>query len=184
MRAASILTLLPETHDALSAQGLTTPLLAAGGICDGRTAAAALCLGATGCVMGTRFLAAHEAAVAAGYRAEILRADDGGVSTVRSTVYDRVRGIEGWPAEYDGRGVINASWRDAVAGMTDEENRRLYEKEMEKGPQGGWGVQGRMTTYAGTGVGLVRGVKGAGEIVEEVREGAKEVLRDMKESWM
>ena len=184
VHAASIVTLLPETLDALAAQGLSTPVLAAGGISDGRTAAASLCLGAAGCVMGTRFLAAREAAVAGGYQAEILRAADGGVSTVRSTVYDRVRGIEGWPAEYDGRGVINASWRDAVGGMADEENRRLYEEEMEKGPEGGWGVEGRMTTYAGTGVGLVRGVKGAGEIVEEVREGAKEVLRDMKESWM
>lgn len=118
--------------------------------------------------MGTRFLASHEAHIARGYQNAILRAVDGGVSTVRTTVYDRVRDIKGWPERYDGRGIVDASYLDAVGGMSDEENRRLYVEEMGRGDEG-WDVgKGRMTRYAGTGVGLVREVLGAGEIVERV----------------
>jgi nitronate monooxygenase len=46
---------------------------------------------------------------------------------------------------------------------------------MKKGDSG-WGVDARLCTYAGSAVGLVREVKGAGDIVEEVREGARKVL--------
>lgn len=173
-QSASLITLLPEVHALLNSsapdqlqESQRPHLLAAGGITTGRTLLASLTLGATGAVMGTRFLASTEAKISTGYRDEILRASDGGVSTVRSTVYDRVRGITGWPGRYDGRGVINRSYLDAVGGMGDEENRRLYKAEMGRGDQG-WGPEGRMTTYAGTGVGLVRSVLGAREILEEV----------------
>lgn len=180
-RSASIVTLLPEVHSLLRENDADkhTNLLAAGGITTGRTLLAAQALGALGAVMGTRFLAAKEARVAGGYRDEILRASDGGVSTVRSTVYDRVRGIHGWPGRYDGRGVINQSYVDAVRnGMDDEENRRLYRVEMEKGDEG-WGPGGRMTTYAGTGVGLVKEVLSARQILEEVWEEARAVAGEL-----
>lgn len=180
-QSASIVTLLPEVHSLLrkSDADKHTLLLAAGGITTGRTLLAAQVLGALGAVMGTRFLASKEARVAGGYRDEILRASDGGVSTVRSTVYDRVRGIHGWPGRYDGRGVINQSYVDAVQyGMDDEENRRLYRAEMEKG-DAGWGPGGRMTTYAGTGVGLVKEVLSAKEILDEVWEEARAVAGEL-----
>ncbi|PLN78298.1 putative oxidoreductase [Aspergillus taichungensis] len=178
-RSASVVTLVPEVVDALEARGLGTglPVLAAGGVVDGRGMAAALALGASGVVMGTRFLASEEANVARGYRAEVLRAEDGGVSTVRSTVYDGVRDIHGWPRRYDGRGVINRSYVDAVEGnMSAAENRRLYVTELEKG-DAGWGPDGRLTTYAGTGVGLVREALPAGEIVRRVRSGANDIVK-------
>ncbi|KAL4911623.1 hypothetical protein BDW74DRAFT_143296 [Aspergillus multicolor] len=114
-QSASIITLVPETKDALGARQLNPiPLLAAGGIVDGRGLAASLALGASGAVMGTRFLASLEAKVARDYQKEVLRASDGGVSTARSTVYDRVRGILSWPSRYNGRGVINQSYVDAI----------------------------------------------------------------------
>jgi nitronate monooxygenase len=168
-QSASIITLLPEVHARLqSTSQKQIHLFAAGGITTGRSLLAAKALGASGAVMGTRFLAAREARVADGYRREILRASDGGVSTVRSTVYDRVRGIQGWPGKYNGRGIINESYVDAVErGVDDEENRRLYQAEIEKGDEG-WGPNGRMTTYAGTGVGLVKEILSANEILEEV----------------
>ncbi|PLB36692.1 nitronate monooxygenase [Aspergillus candidus] len=177
-RSASVVTLVPEVVDALDARGLgTVPVLAAGGVVDGRGVAAALALGACGAVMGTRFLASEEANVARGYRDEILRAEDGGVSTVRSTVYDGVRGIHGWPQRYDGRGVINRSYVDAVeGGMSAVENQRLYVSELEKG-DAGWGPDGRLTTYAGTGVGLVREALPAGEVVRSVRLGAIDIVK-------
>lgn len=181
-QSASIITLLPEVHSLLrqDASHAHTQLLAAGGITTGRTLLAAQALGACGAVMGTRFLASKEARLADGYRREILRASDGGVSTVRSTVYDRVRGIEGWPSRYNGRGVINRSYVDAVEhGMGHEENRKLYQNEMAKGDEG-WGPCGRMTTYAGTGVGLVTEVLSAKEILEEVWEEAKGVAGEFE----
>ncbi|KAL4919385.1 hypothetical protein BDW62DRAFT_179474 [Aspergillus aurantiobrunneus] len=94
-RSASIITLVPEVKDAFAKRQLKDdiPIIAAGGIVDGRGMAASLALGALGAVMGTRFLASSEAKIAHGYQNEVLCASDGGVSTVRSTVYDRVRGI-------------------------------------------------------------------------------------------
>ena len=183
-RSASIVTLLPEVLDQLesrkssSIQNVGKPLVvAAGGISDGRGLAAAVILGADGCVMGTRFLASPEAQIAKGYKNEILRASDGGVSTVRSTVYDKVRGIYGWPTKYDGRGLINRTYEGIVnQEVTEEENRRLYEAEKLKGDDG-WGPQGRMTTYAGTGVGLIRAVMPAAQIVTMTRRDAMQNLQ-------
>lgn len=180
-RSASVVTLVPEVRDALREDsGAGSPaILAAGGIVDGRGVAAALALGAAGVVMGTRFLASSEAPVARGYQAEVLRASDGGSNTVRSTVYDRVRGILGWPERYDGRGIINESYVDSVErGLSDEENRRLYDEETKKG-DAGWGPTGRMTTYAGTGVGLVKETLPAGAIIESARNEAEDIIRNM-----
>src|SRR5262249_52670467 len=56
MGPVPLLTLLPE----VVAVAGERPVLAAGGIVDGRGLAAALCLGAAGALMGTRFLATHE----------------------------------------------------------------------------------------------------------------------------
>ncbi len=181
-QSASIMTLVPEVQDALAAQKLKQkiPLVAAGGIVDGRGVAASLALGASGVAMGTRFLACSEAQIARGYQAEVLRASDGGLCTVRSTVYDRVRGILSWPQRYDGRGVINKSYVDAVEGdMSDEENRALYQEELKKGDSG-WGPDARLTTYAGTGVGLVREALPAANIVADVVEEAQSTLQHLR----
>ncbi|GFF25342.1 nitronate monooxygenase [Aspergillus udagawae] len=178
VHSASVLTLIPEVQDALRERDLThIAIMAAGGIVDGRGLAAALALGAAGAAMGTRFLASAEANIAHGYQKEILRASDGGLNTIRSTVYDRVRGIGGWPNRYDGRGIINQSYIDAVErGMSDEENKRWYEEELKKG-DAGWGPDGRLTTYAGTGVGLVREILPASTIVENTLCEARDVIR-------
>lgn len=173
---AGIITLLPEIADALDEEGFDDiVLIAAGGIMEGRGTAACLTLGAQGVVMGTRFLASAEAKIAKGYQSEVIRARDGGVSTARTTVYDTIRGTKGWPSHYNGRGLINQSYRDAQAGMSKEENQKLYAKALATGDQG-WGIEGRLTTYAGTGVGLVKEVKTAKEIVEEVRRVSGRVL--------
>lgn len=183
---AGIVALLPEVADALAdlareaeLEGRTAPaLVAAGGIGDARGVAAAVALGAAGACMGTRFLACPEAVLSRGYRDAVLAARDGGVSTVRSRLYDTLRGTHGWPARYGARGVVNASWRDAQAGMGEAENRALYEEAVAKGDEGWGGEQGRMTTYAGAAVGLVGDDgRGAGEVTREVREGAVRILR-------
>jgi nitronate monooxygenase len=128
-----------------------------------------LTLGAAGVALGTRFLASKEAVISKGYQNEILRVGDGGVSTVQTKVYDVVRGIYGWPSAYGGRGVANRSYLDAVHGMSDVENQELYKEAMKLGDDG-WGPEGRMTTYAGTGVGLINHVLSAEEIVKHMQE--------------
>jgi enoyl-[acyl-carrier protein] reductase II len=70
---ASTMVLLP-----LVAERIDLPMLAAGGICDARSAAAALVLGAEGVQMGTRMLASDEAAVHANFKDAIVAADDDG----------------------------------------------------------------------------------------------------------
>jgi nitronate monooxygenase len=176
VKSSSIITLLPETADALKAEGFgSIPLIATGGIVDGRGVAAAMTLGASGVCMGTRFLASPEAAIAEGYRKDIIKAKDGGVSTARTSLYDKLRGTTGWPEIYSGRGVLNHSFWDHENGMDDEANRVLYERALQMG-DAGWGDQGRMTTYAGSGVGLVEKVMPAGEIVNEVSKSCRERL--------
>ena len=186
-KGCSIVTLVPEVIDALEAavrkgQVKTMPfIMAAGGIIEGRGLAAALALGADGVVMGTRYLASHEAEISQGYKDEVLRASDGGQSTVRSSIYDEARGITQWPEQYGGRGVVNQTYHDAVAGMEPEENLRLYGEASGQGDEG-WGPEGRMTTYAGTGVGLVKKLQSAGDITREIREEARRIIGSLADS--
>jgi nitronate monooxygenase len=186
-QGAGLISLLPEVCDSLARYfenngeggiGEMPVILAAGGIVEARGAAAALALGASGVVLGTRFLASREAQISRGYQNEVLRASDGGQTTVRTKVYDTLRGTN-WAESHNARGIVNRSYVDAVSGMDMEENRRLYDEEVKKGDQG-WGVESRMTTYAGSAVGLVQEVKKARDIVEEVRNGLMRVLDGMQ----
>ncbi|KAF2134980.1 inosine monophosphate dehydrogenase [Dothidotthia symphoricarpi CBS 119687] len=177
-KGAGVISLVPETADALAREGFAhVPLVAAGGIVDGRGVAAALALGAAGVVMGTRFLASREVVVHARYQAAVLEARDGGQVTTRSRIFDELRGPNVWPEAYDGRSLVVRSYRDHVGGVGVEEIRRLYGEAVEEEDRG-WktGLQGRAAIWAGTGVGLVREVLGAGEIVERVRGEARDTL--------
>ena len=75
-----MLSLVPQMIDAVQ-----LPVLAAGGIADGRQIAAALTVGAQGVVIGTRFIATPEAQAAQGYREAIVRAHED--STFRTRAY-------------------------------------------------------------------------------------------------
>lgn len=176
-KGAGIITLLPEVADALSSieKAKDIPLIAAGGIADSRGAAAAFVLGASGVAMGTRFLASKQARINLGYQRHVVSATDGGQSTVRTQLYNLLRGTMNWPSPFDARGLINASWRDHERGVSFETNKELHDEAMKKG-EDAWGQEGRTATYAGTVVGLVKEVKPAAEIVEEVRSGIEAKL--------
>ncbi|KAN0106063.1 inosine monophosphate dehydrogenase [Hyaloscypha variabilis] len=182
-KGAGIITLLPEAYDAVNG-GVESekqiPLIAAGGIIEERGAAAAMVLGAAGVAMGTRFLASREATINRGYQKHVVEAGDGGQKTVRTQLYNWLRGERNWPAGWDARGLANESWRDHEEGVEFDKNQELYAEAAKKGEEG-WGERGRMATYAGTGIGLVREVKGAGEIVAEVRDGIRKVIRASNE---
>jgi enoyl-[acyl-carrier protein] reductase II len=70
---ASTMVLLP-----LVAERIDLPIIAAGGMCDARSAAAAVVLGAEGVQMGTRMLASRESAVHTNFKDAIVSADDSG----------------------------------------------------------------------------------------------------------
>lgn len=181
-QGAGLTTLLPETIDAVSAlcssEGLKLPtFISAGGIIEGRGLAASFTLGAEGVVLGTRYLASREATIAKGYQGAVLQASDGGISTIRSSVYDTLRGTTEWPPQYGGRGIVNASFRDAQAGMDMAENKKLYDAALKTGDEGWEGERARLTTYAGTGVGLVRKTMSAADITREVREEGVKALQ-------
>lgn len=181
-QGASIISLVPEVSDALHAANLPIPLVATGGIADGRGVAAAVMLGAEGAAMGTRFLASHEARLnSKGYQQAILAASDGGRATVRDKVFDDLNPKGNmWPVAYDGRAVRNLSWADKDRGVKIEENREAQAKAKEDGDEAQDAKNSRVSLWAGTGVGLVREVKGAAEIVEEVRAQAKELLHKVR----
>ncbi len=175
-QGAGIISLFPEVADTLKAEGYgNIALVATGGIMEGRGVAACLMLGAQGVAMGTRFLASTEATISKGYQDELIRATDGGISTAKSTLYDILRGTTGWPTRYGGRGLINQSYHDAQAGMSAEQNKMLYDEALKLG-DAGWGVKGRLTTYAGTGVGLIKEVRSAKEILEDTRGTVRRLL--------
>ena len=88
------------------------PVLAAGGIADGRGLAAALALGASGALIGTRFLATAEALIDPADKQAII--DAGGEDTERDAVLDIARGSR-WPREYTARTLrhpFHDAWRD------------------------------------------------------------------------
>ncbi|KAJ6144422.1 hypothetical protein N7470_008317 [Penicillium chermesinum] len=141
-----IMTLFPEVADTLASSHI--PLLAAGGIADGRGVAAALCLGASGVVMGTRFLASSEARISRGYQNEVVRASDGATNTTRTLLYNHLRGTYGWPPEYSPRTIINKSFIEHRAGTPFEELKKRHDEAAKSGDSG-WGPDGRLATYAG-----------------------------------
>jgi nitronate monooxygenase len=168
------ITLLPEIADATQGSGI--PLIAAGGVVDGRGAVAALGVGAAGVAMGTRFLASHEARIKKGYQDEVVRATDGGVNTVRTQLYNHLRGTFGWPEQFSPRTIINRSWVEHQAGTPMEDLKKRHDEAVSKG-DAAWGPEGRTATYAGAGIGLVRSVAPAAEIVEGVRNEALGIVQ-------
>ena len=81
--------LVPQVVDAVH-----IPVLAAGGICDGRGAAAAFLLGACGVQVGTRFLVADECKVHQTYKERLIKASDVGTMVTGRSLGDAVRGLK------------------------------------------------------------------------------------------
>ncbi|KAK4149853.1 hypothetical protein C8A00DRAFT_18527 [Chaetomidium leptoderma] len=167
------ITLLPEIADATRGSGI--PLIAAGGVADGRGVVAALGVGAAGVSMGTRFLASQEARIKKGYQDEVVRAMDGGASTARTHLYNHLRGTFGWPEQFSPRTIVNRSWEEQQAGTAFEDIKKRHDEAVSKG-DAAWGPQGWTATYAGANVGLIRNVARAGEIVEGARDEAAKII--------
>jgi nitronate monooxygenase len=158
------------------ADAVSIPVVAAGGIADARGIAAALCLGASGVWMGTRFVATKESAAHPVYKQAIVDSSETG--TVHGTVFDH-----GWP-DAPHRTLHNHTVDLALAGDLDADDvlgttedgqpvRRFSEDE----PLEGWsGDIDQMCLYAGQSCGLVHDIPSAGELVTRLWAGAQREL--------
>jgi nitronate monooxygenase len=165
----STLPLVPAVVDAVA----PTPVLAAGGIVDGRTLAAALMLGARGALMGTRFYATEEALGHRRAKERIVAAR--GSDTRRTRIFDIVREHE-WPEPYTGRAVRNPfmeRWdgrEEDLAAALDEEVPG-FQAAVREGD-----VETAMV-WAGEAVDLISDIAPAAELVERIGAEAEACLR-------
>lgn len=93
------------------------PVIAAGGIADGRGLAAALALGASGVLCGTGFFASDESL--ASNNAKQAALNGSGDDTERSSVFDMARGLD-WPADWNIRTMRNSftkRWSQDIGGL-------------------------------------------------------------------
>jgi len=148
------------------------PVLAAGGIADGRGLAAVLALGAAGALVGTRFQASTEALV----DAEVVKAilEGHGEDTERSRVLDIARASR-WPSRYTGRTLRNEfldQWRDREAELEDDEGAiAAYRDAARKGDMRAVAV------WASEAIDLITDAPSAGDIVRQMSGDAAEVMR-------
>jgi nitronate monooxygenase len=167
-QARATLPLVPAIVDAVS----PIPVVAAGGIADGRGLAAALMLGASGVLIGTRFWATPEALGSDQAKALLTRAN--GDDTLRTRVFDIVRGLD-WPDGYTGRAVRNSfssRWHgqeEALATNFEAEAARFWTAMRT-------GDTSTAVVFAGEGLDLIRDIRPAGEIVQEVAREAERLL--------
>jgi NAD(P)H-dependent flavin oxidoreductase YrpB (nitropropane dioxygenase family) len=177
----STLALVPRVVDAVAPR----PVAAAGGIADGRGIVAVLALGAQAAVLGTRFLASTESRAHPHYKEKILAAKED--DTVRTTVFGF-----GWP---------NAPHRTLRTPFVEQwlgQEARGQESRPDEPKIGETVIGGQpmpllrfmgfppncdakgdidsMDLLAGQGVGLVREVKPAGQIVRELVEEARQII--------
>lgn len=153
--------LVPQICDAVS-----IPVIAAGGIADGRGAAAAFLLGAQGIQMGTRFLSAQECSIHPVYKQKILKATDLCTMVTGKRLGHPVRSLRTQFA----RDYTKAEY----GGMPDEElealgagalRRAVVEGDTEKG-----------CFLSGQIAAMVKKEQPAAEIVREVAEEAEKIL--------
>jgi len=166
-----LLPLLPAVQDLVGDQ---VPLIAAGGIADGRGVAAALVLGADAVMLGTRFLASEEALPSAAFKQRLIASATS--DTVRTRIFDRVRGIE-WPEQYSGRAIANRfsnTWlgrdealRDAPDSVRQDYARAVLADDLEQ-----------RVIWAGEVLDLVGDIKPARQIVNDLLSDTTRILRN------
>jgi enoyl-[acyl-carrier protein] reductase II len=176
--SASLFSLLPNIIKAVA----PVPVIASGGIADGQGLAAALTLGAQAVSVGTRFLATNEANAHAEYKKRVVAADVH--DTVRHNIFGfdfpdaTVRGIRNkivaeWegkdnPAPYKGKGPTDFPiiGENKVMGPIRKFSGVLPTPETT-------GDFEQMSLLAGESVGLIKDIKPAAEVVEQMMKEAK-----------
>lgn len=157
--ARATLPLVPAVVDALP----DTPVIAAGGIADGRGLAASLMLGASGVLMGSHFYACEQSL--APTKAQHTAVACNGDNTIRSSVFDALRGLD-WPQPYNLRSLANHAtkqWHDDLHTL-----KSTIESEQKDFQQA---VSDRNYNIApvivGECVDLINEIKPAGELLQQ-----------------
>ena len=154
--------LVPQVADAVD-----IPVLAAGGICDGRGAAAAFLLGACGVQVGTRFLVADECRVHETYKERLLKASDVGTMVTGRSLGDAVRGLKTPFAKKFAK-------LEADPAVTDDEVRAFGTGSLRKAVFEGDLAGGSF--LAGECAGMVTRRETAADIVNDIIGGAERLL--------
>ena len=172
------LALVPQVVDAVA----PIPVVAAGGIFDGRGLAAALVLGAVGVNLGTRFLASQEAPIEEGWRQAILAArSEDAIKADALNALDPLPGTAGF-------GTVSRSLRTP---FLDEWNRKLDEArrqrdrlqaEMAAAVQAGRRHEFLVT--AGQSAGAINDILPVAETIRRVVEGAEEALHSSTQHYL
>ncbi|KAI3920117.1 hypothetical protein MKW98_001373 [Papaver atlanticum] len=176
-----LITLLPRVVDLVGERNI--PVIAAGGIVNGRGYVAALALGAQGVCLGTRFLATEESFAHPAYKRNLIELDD--------TEYTDMFGRARWPGAAH-RVLRTLFFKDSklIADHENEVNQPVIghsaihgiDKEVRRYA----GTVPNMTTtgdiesmvmYAGQGVGLIKEILPAHEVVKRLVEEAKSFIR-------
>jgi len=153
--------LVPQVCDAT-----TLPVIAAGGIADGRGVAAAFVLGAQGVQMGTRFLSASECSIHPVYKEKILKATDLCTMVTGKRLGHPVRSLRTpFAREY---------FKAEYSGMPDEELEALATGALRLAVQEGDNEKGCF--LAGQIAAIVKKEQPAAEIIREVMEEAEPIL--------
>lgn len=163
----STMALVPQVVDAVS-----IPVIAAGGIADGRGMAAAFMLGAEGVQMGTRFLCAEECVAHENYKEKVLKARDIDTIVTGRRLGHPVRALknpftnEFAKLEYD-------------ASKTNEEVEQFGVGALRRAAVEGDEKQGSF--LCGQIAGLVKQIEPAAAIIDDVMSGAEKLLRGAPE---
>ena len=156
------MTLVPQVVDAVN-----IPVIAAGGIADGRGFAAAIMLGAEAVQMGTRFVVAKESIVHDNYKQKVISAKD-----IDSAVTGRTTG-------HPVRCIRNKTTREYLKreqeGATLEELEKMTLGSLRKAVVDGNVVEGSL--MAGQIAGLVKSENTCEEIIKEVMSRAEKLLK-------
>lgn len=164
----STLPLVPSIVDAVS----PIPVIAAGGIADGRGLAASIMLGAHGVAIGTRFYATEESLGFKQAKEMIVSAKANEVA--RTTIFDIIRGFN-WQSPFTGRAIRNEFFTE-WEGREDElkEKRDEIIESFQEAMQ-----SGKIETipiFAGEGISLIKGIESAGDVVKRIGLEAEECL--------
>lgn len=164
------LTLIPQIVDSVR-----IPVVAAGGIADGRGLASMLMLGASGVQMGTRFIATKEAPFHSEYKRRIISATDHDTMIVGRSIGTIRRLLKTEYAqnliEYEKKGIAQETFKD----LTSE----IYHK---KGAIEGNGVDGFMN--GGQIAGLISDIPSVADLLEQIMRDAKNQIEKIRNSLL
>lgn len=162
---STTMALLPQVTSAVN-----IPVIAAGGIADGRGVAAAYCLGASGVQMGTVFLATEECPVSENYKNAIIGAVDTSTTLTGTKFGAPVRGIKNELTkryhELEEKSSTLMELEELTLGSL---RKAAYEGDVENG-----------SIMSGQIAGLVNEIRPVKDVIEGIFEEAQKVLEETK----